>query len=79
MQQIIHLRYCKSAQQPGWILVEIAGQEKILKKGLKKRENLEKFREYKLSRTGQNKIFLFIDFREDGQNSLNLRKFLLLK
>ena len=28
----MHLRYCKSAQEPGWILVEKAGQEKIFKK-----------------------------------------------
>ena len=36
MQQIIHLRYCKSGQEPGWILMERAGQEKIFKRFKKK-------------------------------------------
>ena len=58
------------------ILVEKAGQEKI-KKRFKKWENLEKFCEHKLSRMGQNRVFRVLIFRENSQNSRNLRKFLL--
>ena len=58
--------------------MEKAGQEKI-KKRFKKRENLEKSRELKLSRMGQNKMFRFLNFRKNGQNSRNSRKFLLAK
>ena len=58
--------------------MEKAGQEKI-KKGLKKRENLEKFREHKLSRMSQNRIFRVLNVRENGQNSRNSQKFLLAK
>ena len=45
------------------------------KKRFKKRENLETFREHKLSRMGQNRIFCVLNFRENFQN---WRKFLLL-
>ena len=64
--------------KPSCILVEKTGQEKI-KKSFKKRENLEKFCEHKLSRMGQNRNFRVLNFRENGQNSRNSRKFLPAK
>ena len=58
--------------------MEKAGQEKI-KKRFQKTENLEKSPELKLSQMGQNKMFRFLNFRENRQNSRNSRKFLLAK
>ena len=42
-------------------------------------ENLEKFREHKLSRRVQNRIFRALNFRKNSQNSRNSRKFQLAK
>ena len=58
--------------------MEKVGQENI-KKGLKKRENLEKFSKLKLSRMDQNEIFRVLNVRKNRQISRNSQKFLLLK
>ena len=49
---------------------------KNFKRVLKKRENLEKLCEHKLSRMDQNRIFRVLNFRKNGRNS---RKLLLAK
>ena len=46
---------------------------------LEKKRKIEKFRVHKLSRIGQYRIFCVLKFREFGQNSQNLHKFLLAK